>query len=277
MRKKVVFITGASTGIGHASAKLLQQNGFKVYATARRVELMKDLEEMGATVMHCDVTNSAEVQKTVASIIELEGQIDVLFANAGYCLLGPVELQSVEALQRQFDTNVFGMHRALQAVLPHMRKRGEGRVIITSSSAGHISMPNLGWYSSTKYVQQAVGDSLRGELSAFGIKVSLIEPGYIDTDIDNASLYTLDDCAANPEANDEYKRQIKNFRRRWSKGIDAGASPDVIAGGVLKAATETNPKRRYAPTMDGKASRFMRRFVPPALLDRILHSVSIAD
>ena len=217
------------------------------------------------------------MQKTVASIIELEGQIDVLFANAGYCLLGPVELQSVEALQRQFDTNVFGMHRALQAVLPHMRKRGEGRVIITSSSAGHISMPNLGWYSSTKYVQQAVGDSLRGELSAFGIKVSLIEPGYIDTDIDNASLYTLDDCEANPEANDEYKRQIKNFRRRWSKGIDAGASPDVIAKGVLNAATETNPKRRYAPTMDGKASRFMRRFVPPALLDRILHSVSIAD
>ena len=277
MTKKVAFITGASTGIGHASAKLLQKNGFKVYATARRVELMKDLEEMGATAMHCDVTDSAEVQKTVDAIIEAEGQIDVLFANAGYCLLGPIELQSIEDLQRQFDVNVFGMHRALQAVLPHMRARGQGRVIITSSSAGHISMPNLGWYSSTKYVQQAVGDSLRGELEPFRLKVSLIEPGYIDTDIDNASLPTLDACENHPQANDEYKRQIRNFRTRWSTGIDGGASADVIAADVLKAATDAKPKRRYAAPNDARMAKLMRRFVPPALLDRVLRSVSIAD
>ncbi|WP_421858273.1 SDR family NAD(P)-dependent oxidoreductase [Oricola sp.] len=277
MSKKVAFITGASTGIGHASAKLLQQNGFKVYATARRVELMKDLEALGATAMHCDVTDSAEVQKTVDAIIEAEGQIDVVFANAGYCLLGPVELQSVEAVQHQYDVNVFGMHRTLQAALPHLRKRGQGRVIITSSSAGHISMPNLGWYSSTKYAQQATGDSLRGEVKPFGIHVSLIEPGYIDTDIDNASLPTLDAAENHPQSNDEYKRQIRNFRKRWSTGIDKGASANVIAAEVLKAATAAKPKRRYAAPTDAKLAKFMRRFVPAAMLDRVLYGVSIAD
>lgn len=277
MTKKVAFITGASTGIGHASAKLLQENGFKVYATARRVELMKDLEGLGATVMHCDVTDSDEVQKTVDTIIEKEGQIDVVFANVGYCLMGPIELQSVEALQKQFDVNIFGMHRQLAAVLPHMRKRGQGRVLITSSSAGHISMPNLGWYSSTKYVQQAVGDSLRGELKPFGLSVSLIEPGYTDTDIDNASLYTLDECEKHPEANEEYRRQISNFRKRWSKGIDDGAKPELIAKAVLRAATDAKPKRRYSPSMDAKMSKFMRRFLPAGLLENVLRGVSIAD
>lgn len=273
MAKRVAFITGASTGIGHASAKLLQENGFNVYATARRVDLMKDLEALGATVMHCDVTDSEEVQKTVDTIIEQEGQIDVVFANVGYCLMGPVELQSVEALQRQFDVNIFGMHRQLAAVLPHMRKRGRGRVLITSSSAGHISMPNLG----SKYVQQAVGDSLRGELKPFGLSVSLIEPGYTDTDIDKASLYTLDECEQHPEANEEYKRQIRNFRKRWSKGIDDCAKPELIAKAVLRAATDARPRRRYSPSMDAKMSMFMRRFLPAGLLENALRGVSIAD
>ena len=225
MAQKVAFISGASTGIGHASAKRLVKKGFKVYATARRVELMKDLEELGATVLHCDVTDDAEVQKTVDTIIAEDGQIDVLFANAGYCLLGPVELHTIEAVQHQYNVNVFGMHRVLRAALPHMRDKGKGRVIITSSSAGHVAMPNLGWYSSTKYVQQAVGDALRVELQPFGIQVSLIEPGYIDTDIDNASLPTLDKAEADGQANDEYKRQIQEFPqalvdrdRRWCVG-----------------------------------------------------------
>ena len=277
MSKKIAFITGASTGIGHASAKRLIKKGFKVYATARRVELMKDLEELGATVLHCDVTDGAEVQKTVDTIIESEGQIDVLFANAGYCLLGPVEMQTIEALQRQFDVNVFGMHRALQAVLPHMRARRQGRVIITSSSAGHVAMPNLGWYSSTKYVQQAVGDALRGELAPYGIKVSLIEPGYIDTDIDNASLPTLEAAEAHPAADEEYKRQIRNFRKRWSEGIDGGASADAIAKVVQDAATDPRPKARYAAPNDAKMAKLLRRFAPTRLLDTMLRNLSIAD
>ena len=269
MNKKTVFITGASTGIGHASVKKLLENGFKVYATARRTHLMKDLEEMGAIVMHCDVTKEEDVQNVVDTIIKNDGKIDVLFANAGFCLLGPVELQNIEDLKNQFDVNVFGNARAITAVLPHMRKQKSGRIIITSSVAGHVAMPGAVWYPSTKFAQQGLGDGLRMEVKEFGIKVSLIEPGYIDTDIDNASFPYLEKCKNHPNAS-AYAHQMNTFREKWGKGIDNGSSPDTIAKVVLRAATASNPKRRYRPNMDAKIAVFMRRWFGMGFLDKIL-------
>jgi len=269
MSNRIAFITGASTGIGHASAKILQENGFKVYATARRTHLMKDLEKMGAVVMHCDVTKDEDVQNVVDTIMEDEGQIDVLFANAGFCLLGPVELQSIEDIKHQFDVNVIGNARAFKTVLPHMRKQRSGRIIITSSVAGHVSMPGAAWYPATKFAQQGVADGLRMEVKDFGINVSLIEPGYIDTDIDNASFPYLEKCENHPDAAD-YAEQMKTFREKWGKGIDNGASPDTIAKVVLEAATEKNPKRRYRPNIDAIAAVFMKDWLGDGILDKIL-------
>ncbi len=272
--KKVVFITGASTGIGHASTSLLLDKGFTVYATARRVELMNDLEQKGAKVLHCDVTSDKEVNDTVNTIIKNEGKIDILFANAGFCLLGPVELQNIEDVRYQFDVNVLGNARVLTAVLPHMRKQKSGRVIITSSSAGHVSLPCMPWYAATKHAQQGLGDGLRMEVKEFGIKVSLIEPGYVNTDIDNGSFPYLDKCEKHPNA-EPYKTQMKNFREKWGKGIDKGASPNTIAKAVLHAAQSSNPRRRYCPNMDAKFAKFAKRWMGYGLLDAILPSQTI--
>ncbi len=271
---QVVFITGASTGIGHASAKMLLQNGFTVYATARRVELMKDLEQQGAKIMHCDVTKDKDIHDVVDTIIKNEGKIDVLFANAGYCLLGPVELHSSEAVSHQFDVNVVGCGRAITAVLPHMRQQKSGRIIITSSVAGHVSGPGMAWYPATKHAQQGLADGLRMEVKEFGIKVSLIEPGYIDTDIDNASLPYLDNAEQHPNAY-AYAHQIKTFREKWSTGIDKGASPDTIAKVVLHAARANRPKRRYHPNLDAKAALFMKRWFGHGLLDKFVPGQTI--
>lgn len=272
--QKVVFITGASTGIGKASAKMLLQNGMIVYATARRVHLMKDLEQIGAKVMHCDVTSDQDVQNVVETIVNDEGRIDVIFANAGYCLLGPVELHSSSEVTRQFDVNVVGCGRVIAAALPHMRKQQDGRIIITSSAAGHVGMPGMAWYPATKHAQQGLADGLRMEVKEFGVKVSLIEPGYINTDIDNASFPYLDMAEKHPNAQ-AYQRQMKIFRKKWGKGIDNGASPDTIAKAVLHAASADNPKRRYHPNSDARMAIFMKRFFGYGALDAMLPSQSI--
>ena len=271
---KVAFITGASTGIGYASAALLLKNGFTVYATARRTHLMEELKNAGARVLHCDVTKDEDVQKTVDAIIAEEGRIDVLFANAGYCLLGPVELHSAEEVARQFDVNVVGCGRVIAAVLPHMRKQGDGRVIVTSSAAGHVSTPGMAWYSATKHAQQGLAHGLRMEVAEFGIKVSLIEPGYIDTDLDNASLPTLDAAERRPNA-DAYQKQMTVFRKKWSAGIDNGASADTIAQSVLQAATADKPRRQYRPNMDARLACFIKRWFGYSVLDLILPGQSI--
>ncbi len=272
--KQIAFITGASTGIGHASAKMLLANGFKVYATARRTHLMKDLAESGAVVMACDVTKDEDVQNVVNTIIRNEGRIDVLFANAGFCLLGPVELQNIEDVRYQFDVNVLGNTRAFTAVLPHMRKQKSGRIIITSSVAGHMGSPGMAWYPATKHAQQGVGDGLRMEVKEFGIKVSLIEPGYINTDIPGASLPYLDKCEKHPDA-EPYMQQMNTFREKWSKGCQNGSSPDTIAKAVLHAAKSSSPKRRYTPNADGKLGKFLKNWFGYGLIDRILPGASI--
>ncbi len=274
MNKKVILISGASTGIGFASAKRLIGEGHTVYCGARRVELMTELSDMGGKVISLDVTDDDSVVSFAKQAFDNEGRIDGVFANAGYCLLGPIELHSSADVIKQYDTNVVGTGRLLSATIPYLRKQRSGTILITSSVAGHVSMPNLGWYSSTKFAQQAIGDALRMELKEFGIKVSLIEPGYIDSDIDNASLHTLDTAESNPVSED-YLNQIKNFRNNWSKGIDAGASPDTIAKVVSAAFSATNPKRRYHPNPDARLALFMKKFFGHALLDKVLPGASI--
>jgi len=272
--QKVAFITGASAGIGHASAKAMLAQGFKVYATARRTGLMKDLEGQGAVVMSCDVTKDADVRNVVEAIIRTEGRIDVLFANAGFCLLGPVELQDIEDVRYQFDVNVLGNARAITAVLPHMRKQRSGRIIITSSVAGHIGSPGMAWYPATKHAQQALADGLRMEVEEFGIKVSLIEPGYINTSIDDASFPYLSKCEAHPDAA-PYRQQMKTFREKWGRGVDSGASPDTIARAVLHAAQSPAPSRRYVPNCDGRLGKFLKARFGYGLIDKVLPGQSI--
>ena len=272
--KPVAFITGASTGIGRATAELMLKKGFTVYATARRTHLMDDLQKAGARVLHCDITSDADVQTVIDTIIAEKGRLDVLFANAGYCLLGPVELHSTEEVRRQFDVNVLGCGRVIAAALPHMRNQQSGRIIITSSAAGHVSMPGMAWYPATKHAQQGLAHGLRMEVAEFGIHVSLIEPGYIDTDIDNASLPTLDKAEQHAQAA-AYQHQMTVFREKWSKGIDTGASAKTIARAVLHAATAERPRRSYHPNADARMAIFLKRWFGYGLLDKMIPGQSI--
>lgn len=274
-KNKVAFITGASSGIGHASAKCLLQEGFTVYPTARRLELMQDLEAMGAKVIKCDVTSDEDVQNVVDTIMQDEGRIDVLFANAGYCLLGPVELHSSEEVSRQFDVNVVGVGRAIATMLPHMRKQKSGRILITTSGAAYASAPCMPWYPATKHALRGLADGLRMEVKEFGITVSQIEPGFIGTDIRNASLPYLDKAAQHPNAS-AYIHQINTFRTKWwTQYWSNGASTDTITKAVLHAATSKRPKRYYRPNMDSKFSVFAARFLGYWFLDRLIPRLTI--
>ena len=179
---KVILITGASSGIGFDAAQTLARQGHKVYAAARRVELMEPLKADGVQILKMDVTDEASMQQGVNEVIQAEGKIDVLINNAGYGFFGAIETVPLEEARRQVEVNVFGLARLTQLVLPQMRQQGSGRIINTSSIAGKMVFYMGGWYNVTKYSVEAFSDALRMEMKPFGIDVVMIEPGAIKTD-----------------------------------------------------------------------------------------------
>ncbi len=272
--KRVALVTGASSGIGHESALALIDAGFTVYGGARRVQLMDDLVAKGGHALEMDVTSTESVNEGVERIMAEQGRIDALFANAGYCLLGAVENLPIEEVSKQFETNVVGIGRAIKAVLPHMRAQGAGRIAICSSGAGHVSVPGMAWYPATKFALQGLGEGLRMEVKPFGITVSLIEPGYIRTHIDDASLPYLDLAAQDPGA-EAYNEQRETFREKWSRGIKEGADPGTIAKVVVHALTSKRPKKRYHPNRDSRMAYWLKRITGDAVVDRMVPGMSI--
>ena len=179
--KKVVLITGASSGIGMTTAKMLLNDGYNVYCAARRTELMKELEALGGHPLYLDLTDDSSIKNCVDTILKAEGHIDVLVNNAGYATGGSLEDTPMANARCQFEVNVFGLIRITQLCLPSMREQKSGRIVNISSMAGLFSSPFLGWYHAAKYSVEALSDSLRNEVKAFGIKVAIIEPGLIKT------------------------------------------------------------------------------------------------
>ena len=179
---KVILITGASSGIGFDSAQTLAKQGHRVYAAARRTELMEPLKAYGVKVIGMDVTDEESMKQGVETVIQAEGRIDVLINNAGYGYFGAIENVPLEEARRQLEVNVFGLARLTQLVLPYMRKQRSGRIINTSSIAGKRVFYMGGWYNVTKYSVEALSDALRMEMKPFGIDVVMIEPGAIKTD-----------------------------------------------------------------------------------------------
>jgi len=273
-QQQVVLITGASSGIGHTTALRLQVAGHFVYGGARRQELMKDLVDAGGTALQIDVTRDADVQAAIERIISDHGRIDAIVANAGYCLLGPAELVAIDDVQQQLDTNVLGVGRIVRAALPHMREQGSGRIVIVSSTLGQISLPMMSWYAATKHALEGYADALRMEVKPLGIKVSLIEPGYIKTNIANVSLPSLD-TALSVKGADAYRPWMETFRERWGTATNTGASPETIARVIEKAVTTRRPRRRYHPNLEATAAIIAKRFLDYPVLDRILPRVLI--
>jgi short-subunit dehydrogenase len=256
----VALVTGASTGIGHVTAKTLQSAGFRVFGTSRRAAAERS---DGVTMLSCDVTDDASVAKLVDEVLAKAGRIDLLVNNAGIGLLGGAEESSIAQAQALFDVNVFGVLRVTGAVLPTMRRQKKGRIVNLSSVLGLIPAPYSALYASTKHAIEGYSESLDHELRPFGIRVVLVEPAYTRT--------SFEENLAKPDRLLEiYDSARVGMNAILRKAIETGDAPEVVARTVLKAATETVPRRRYAAGKMARQVSFLRRFVPASAFDKSL-------
>ena len=268
----IALVTGASSGIGMEAARRLKAAGFAVYGAARRVERMRELEADGIHVVSLDVTDEASVQDCVRSILAREGRIDVLVNNAGYGSYGAIEDVPVSEAKTQFEVNLFGVARLIQAVLPGMRDHKFGRIINISSMGGKIYTPFGGWYHATKFALEGFSDCLRLEVERFGIDVVVVEPGGIKTEWGAIAADHLRKTsgigAYASDANKAADSMLKTYQG------DRLSPPSVIAAAIVQAATATKPKTRYAVGYGAKPILFMRRWLSDRTFDKLIKRAS---
>ena len=269
--KKVILVTGASSGIGKATALHLIKEGHIVYGAARRLEKMKELEETGGHALRMDVMEEDQVQAVVQQIMDDQGRLDVLVNNAGYATYGSVEETPIEDARRQFEVNIFGLARLTQLVLPQMREQKAGTIINMSSVGGKIYTPMGSWYHATKHALEGWSDCLRLEAEQFGIDVVIIEPGLIATEFgDVMRAPMLERSGSGPYA-DMAKSLAKATRDNYGED-DSTTSPYIIANLVSKAIEATKPKTRYSGGKMSGMVLFMRRWLPDRWFDRAIMS-----
>ena len=245
---KAVLITGCSTGIGHATALRLAKAGHTVYATARRVDSIADLRAAGAHTLALDVTDEASMAAAVQQVTDEQGAVGVLINNAGYSQSGAVETLAMQDLHRQFDTNVFGLVRMCQLVLPGMRRQGWGRIVNISSMGGNFTFPGGGAYHASKYAVEAISDALRFEVKGFGVDVVVIQPGLIRTEFAATAQNALtSDAGPYADFNASVGAATEDA---YSKGplVKLGGDPDSVARAVEKAITAKRPPIRMRVT-----------------------------
>lgn len=268
MQKKVILITGASSGIGFDAAQRLARQGHKVYGAARRVELMEPLKEFGVVPIQMDVTDEASMVSGVQCVLEAEGHIDVLVNNAGYGYLGAIENVSIEEARRQLEVNLFGLARLTQLVVPHMREQHSGCVINVSSVAGKAVLLFGGWYNVSKYAVEAFSDALRVETKPFGIKVSLIEPGGIKTDWGFIAADHLEDSSKGTAYEEPALKMAKALR--WAYNSKLLSPPQSIGKAIAKAANAKRPKTRYRAGAGAHSLVALHAIMPSRWWDRLV-------
>jgi NADP-dependent 3-hydroxy acid dehydrogenase YdfG len=271
---KAVLITGCSTGIGRATAKYLAERGETVYATARRIESIQDLEEHGCKLLQLDVTDEESMARAVAAVEEQEGAVGALVNNAGYSLSGAVESVSMDEVRKQFETNVLGLIRMCQLVLPGMRKQRYGRIVNVSSMGGKLTFPGGGIYHATKHAVEGLSDVLRFEVRGFGIDVSIIEPGLIKTEFGNAAVGALgratEDDGPYAEFNSAVAAQTAGAYEGSMSRMAAG--PESVARAIHKAVTRRRPRPRYVITLGARVMLGMRAVMPDRGWDAVMAS-----
>lgn len=240
--KKVIIVTGASSGIGKATALQLIKEGHSVYGAARRVENMSELVSAGGKAVAIDITNHNQVHTEIQKIIKTESKIDVLVNNAGYAVYGPIEEIEYEQAKRQFDVNLFGLAEVTKAVLPVMRSLRSGTIINVSSVGGKVYTPLGAWYHATKHALEGWSDCLRLEVSQFGINVVVIQPGVIKTEFADAMDQKLTEDSSSP-----YKEMKNLIAGMMENTNNPGqySEPTVIANTIIKAINSKKPKTRY--------------------------------
>ncbi|MBB6627118.1 SDR family NAD(P)-dependent oxidoreductase [Nocardioides sp. KIGAM211] len=268
MDPRVAIVTGASSGIGEATALRLRKAGFEVYAVARRVERMAALAEQGVHVFGMDVTDDASMVAGIERVVAEQGRVDVLVNNAGYGSYGAVEDVPIDEARRQFEVNLFGLARLTQLVTPHMRRQGSGRIVNISSIGAVIYEPFGAWYHATKNAVEGFSDSLRVELAPFGIDVVIIRPAGILTEWNQISrdslVATSRGGAYELTAASAAKRLASVDNRVMSSG------PGAVARTIVRAATAGTPRSRYATGRGARMVMATRRLLPDRAFDAIL-------
>jgi NAD(P)-dependent dehydrogenase (short-subunit alcohol dehydrogenase family) len=271
-KSRPVLITGCSTGIGRATAEQLADDGWNVHATARRPESIADLAERGMKTHALDVTNEGSMKAAVTEV-EKEGPIGALVNNAGYSQSGAIETIPMSSVRRQFETNVFGLMRMCQLVLPGMRRAGSGRIVNLSSMGGKLTFPGGGVYHATKHAVEALSDAMRYEVQPFGIDVVVIEPGLIITDFGETAAGSLADV----EEHGPYAKFNSNVAAVTANAYAGpmarfGAGPEAVAKKISRALTARRPSTRYKVTPSARVMMGARRLVTDRMWDRMVRS-----
>jgi NAD(P)-dependent dehydrogenase (short-subunit alcohol dehydrogenase family) len=258
MEDNVALVTGVSSGIGRETAQLLAERGFHVFGTVRDPRTAVGID--GVELIRLDVTDAAAVTEAVQLVIERAGRLHALVNNAGYALTGALEETSVQEAQKQFDTNFFGVLRVTQAVLPAMRRQGFGRIVNISSVAGFLPLPYMGIYAASKHALEGYSETLDHEVRQFGIRVSLVEPGFTKTKIETNSRLALTKL-------DAYTDERKHVAESIEQKIANRASTRAVAEVVYRALTAGSPRLRY-PVGEGIGLTRLRRFLPAGMFDK---------
>ena len=262
--KKVVIVTGASSGIGKETVLRFLKEGYEVHAGARRLDAMRDLERQGAHLHDLDLANDESIDAFVAKVVEQSRRIDVLVNNAGYGLYGSVEEVPLDAARNQIEVNVFGLAHMIQAVLPIMRQQSSGRIINVTSIGGKVWTLLGAWYHASKFAVEGFSDSLRNEVRPFGIDVIVIEPGPIKTEWPKIAAENVKKMSGNGP----YREQAEATARLFM-AEGASASPRVIADVIWRAASTRHPKARYAAPFAAKVILGLRWALSDRLFDRV--------
>lgn len=273
---QAVLVTGATSGLGRATAIFLAEQGYRVFAAGRSAERRAALDALAherkfaLTSIEMDVRDDASVDRAIAQIEAAGASVDVLVNNAGLAYVVPIEEIRLEDLHQQFETNFFGAVRVTQRVLPGMRARRRGRIINMSSLAGRLALPLFGPYSGSKFALEGMTDALRLEVYPFGIEVVLIEPGYIPTDMETTALGLASDYRENMEHgpySSVYKRFVRSWRRNAAR---AKTTPEDCARVILRAIRDTPPRARYQVTLGSEFFLWGMRLLPERLRDRMM-------
>jgi NAD(P)-dependent dehydrogenase (short-subunit alcohol dehydrogenase family) len=258
--RRVAIVTGASGGIGEASARALQAAGYRVFGTYRRPPATRS---PGIEYLTCDVTSGESVKAAVGQVLEKAGRIDLLVNNAGVGLVAGAEESSLEQAKSLFDVNLFGVFRMTNAVLPTMRRQRSGRIVNISSVMGLIPAPFMALYSASKHAVEGYSESLDHEIRGSGVRVVLVEPAYTRTSFEG-NVYQAD------QQLDVYQSARTNAEGVLRDGMKTADTPELVASAVVKASTEASPHRRYAAGRTARQVSLLRRFVPESAFDKSL-------
>ena len=257
---KVALVTGVSSGIGLATATALLERGFRTFGTIRETSLVSQVP-FGLELIRLDVRDAASVSAGVQDVLGRVGRIDALINNAGSVLFGSLEEASIDEAKELFETNFFGVLRMCQAVLPIMRQQNYGRIVNISSVLGFLPAPYMGIYAATKHAIEGYSESLDHEVRQFGIRVSVVEPGFTRTNLNQNSQPVHQPLK-------EYSSERGRAQAAVTKSIANGARPDVVASVVIAALTDRTPRLRYPAGRKAKFLALLKKFAPQGVLDR---------